>query len=246
MIIIIIMSVLYYLAVILLAIGLPVLAIYLIFVVVRPHKLQKFTDKQFSRKRIAATGSGGLLAAAVILGATISGTMPESVKADIAAQKTARIEAEAKDAAKHKPVVKTETTKVVVKYTSSEKQDAVLAKGTRKTTTMGVNGEKKDYYEVTYVDGKQTAKKFIKSEVAKQPINEVVTVGTYVAAKPKANPAPALSPQPVYAPAPSPTPASTYYANCTEARAAGVAPIYVGEPGYRSALDRDSDGIACE
>jgi len=37
-----------------------------------------------------------------------------------------------------------------------------------------------------------------------------------------------------------------YYENCTAARAAGAAPIYRGEPGYRSALDRDNDGIACE
>lgn len=39
---------------------------------------------------------------------------------------------------------------------------------------------------------------------------------------------------------------SVYYANCTEARAAGAAPILVGEPGYRSELDRDKDGVACE
>jgi hypothetical protein len=37
-----------------------------------------------------------------------------------------------------------------------------------------------------------------------------------------------------------------YYANCAAARAAGKAPLYRGEPGYRSGLDRDSDGIACE
>lgn len=39
---------------------------------------------------------------------------------------------------------------------------------------------------------------------------------------------------------------SVYFANCSEARAAGAAPILVGEPGYRPALDRDKDGIACE
>lgn len=42
------------------------------------------------------------------------------------------------------------------------------------------------------------------------------------------------------------TPAATYYANCTAAKAAGAAPLRQGQPGYRSALDRDSDGIACE
>lgn len=35
-------------------------------------------------------------------------------------------------------------------------------------------------------------------------------------------------------------------ANCSEARAAGAAPLHRGEPGYRSGLDRDGDGVACE
>ena len=42
------------------------------------------------------------------------------------------------------------------------------------------------------------------------------------------------------------TTAAVYYRNCTAARAAGVTPIYFGEPGYRPALDRDRDGVACE
>ena len=37
-----------------------------------------------------------------------------------------------------------------------------------------------------------------------------------------------------------------YYARCADARAAGVAPIYEGEPGFREQLDGDGDGIACE
>tara|TARA_R110000824_G_scaffold150891_3_gene321700 strand:- start:34 stop:513 length:480 start_codon:yes stop_codon:yes gene_type:complete len=39
---------------------------------------------------------------------------------------------------------------------------------------------------------------------------------------------------------------SAYYPNCTAARRAGAAPLYRGDPGYRSPLDRDNDGIACE
>lgn len=39
---------------------------------------------------------------------------------------------------------------------------------------------------------------------------------------------------------------AVYYANCAAARAAGVTPILRGQPGYRAALDRDGDGIACE
>ena len=39
---------------------------------------------------------------------------------------------------------------------------------------------------------------------------------------------------------------TVYYRNCREARAAGVAPIYRGQPGYRPEMDGDGDGIACE
>ena len=39
---------------------------------------------------------------------------------------------------------------------------------------------------------------------------------------------------------------SVYYPNCDAARAAGVAPIYRGSPGYREGMDGDLDGIACE
>lgn len=37
-----------------------------------------------------------------------------------------------------------------------------------------------------------------------------------------------------------------YFPGCNEARAAGLAPIYRNEPGYREAMDGDGDGIACE
>lgn len=48
-------------------------------------------------------------------------------------------------------------------------------------------------------------------------------------------------------PSPAPTTGSSaYYKNCAAACAAGAAPIYRGQPGYRPGLDRDGDGIACE
>lgn len=40
--------------------------------------------------------------------------------------------------------------------------------------------------------------------------------------------------------------ANTYYPNCTAAKAAGAAPLYRGQPGYSTKLDRDGDGVACE
>jgi hypothetical protein len=60
-------------------------------------------------------------------------------------------------------------------------------------------------------------------------------------------------PAPVPVPVPLPEAAGSgrsgglaHYPNCDAVRAAGQAPLYRGEPGYRSGLDRDGDGVACE
>jgi hypothetical protein len=44
----------------------------------------------------------------------------------------------------------------------------------------------------------------------------------------------------------TPAGGSVYYKNCSAVRAAGKAPLHRGDPGYRSGLDRDDDGVACE
>lgn len=36
------------------------------------------------------------------------------------------------------------------------------------------------------------------------------------------------------------------FANCSQARAAGAAPVRAGDPGYGRHLDRDGDGVGCE
>lgn len=37
-----------------------------------------------------------------------------------------------------------------------------------------------------------------------------------------------------------------HWPGCDDARAAGTAPIYDGEPGYSWRMDGDGDGVACE
>jgi hypothetical protein len=62
-------------------------------------------------------------------------------------------------------------------------------------------------------------------------------------------PAPAPAPAPRYtAPAPVAPPAASvqYFDNCSAARAAGAAPVRVGDSGYGRHLDRDGDGVGCE
>lgn len=52
-------------------------------------------------------------------------------------------------------------------------------------------------------------------------------------------------PQTTYELVPS-VPAVAPFRSCAAARAAGAAPVYRGDPGYSSAIDRDRDGVACE
>ncbi len=44
----------------------------------------------------------------------------------------------------------------------------------------------------------------------------------------------------------TPSESSVFYSGCREVRAAGAAPLYRGQPGYRIEMDGDNDGIACE
>lgn len=59
--------------------------------------------------------------------------------------------------------------------------------------------------------------------------------------------APEEPPAPVYLAEPAEEPQEyVYWRNCSHARAAGAAPVRVGDPSYRAGLDRDGDGIGCE
>jgi hypothetical protein len=74
--------------------------------------------------------------------------------------------------------------------------------------------------------------------------DSTITVRVAKIEQPKATPKP-QTPTAKPAPAPAP-PKAAYYANCAAAKAAGAAPLHRGQPGYRAALDRDNDGVACE
>lgn len=77
--------------------------------------------------------------------------------------------------------------------------------------------------------------------------DQPVPAGGGVVVAPEPAPQPAQAP--VQAPAPAPAPAApgnVSYANCAAVRAAGAAPIRVGDPGFESKFDRDGDGIGCE
>ena len=85
------------------------------------------------------------------------------------------------------PPTPTETTKEVteteeIPFTSREEKNADLPEGTRNIKTPGQKGEKTIVYTVTYVDGKETKREKKSETVTKQPVEEVVEVGTKKAA----------------------------------------------------------------
>jgi hypothetical protein len=87
------------------------------------------------------------------------------------------------------------------------------------------------------------------SVLAGCPGQPVANAGRPAAISGGFSPAPAPTSPPPAAPVSPPPAASSSgvtYANCAAARAAGVAPIHIGQPGYSRKLDRDGDGIACE
>lgn len=87
------------------------------------------------------------------------------------------------------------------------------------------------------------------TETTESPINSEAQAFLDYPNDPMPAPEPEPAPQPAPAPAPAAVPdsgGSAYYPNCAAARAAGAAPLYAGQPGYRAALDRDKDGVACE
>lgn len=85
--------------------------------------------------------------------------------------------------------------------------------------------------------------------LARCPDQALPRPGARVRVAVAARPAPAASARtPAPTRPPAPTRQGRAYANCDEARAAGVAPIHRGSPDYElnRRLDRDGDGIACE
>ncbi|TDD13118.1 hypothetical protein E1218_34955, partial [Kribbella turkmenica] len=145
--------------------------------------------------------------------------------------------------AKPTAVAPRKTTKTVVEFrTIAFKKKTVtddqLAKGEKIVTTKGADGTRRLTYEVTYVDGVQTAKELVKQEVTKQPRTQVTTVGTRTDEESGCDP--------------------NYSGGCVPiasdvdcAGGSGNGPEYVSGPVRVVGndiydLDRDNDGFGCE
>ena len=74
----------------------------------------------------------------------------------------------------------TVTTTETIKYDTIKEKTDELYEGQTKVKTEGVNGKIEHTYEVTYIDGKETERKLIKSETKTEVTDKVVLVGTRV------------------------------------------------------------------
>jgi resuscitation-promoting factor RpfB len=139
----------------------------------------------------------------------------------------------------HSPVVqKHQTTETqTIAHASKTVNDAALAEGTRKTRTKGADGTKTVTYEITLTDGVETGRTVVSEKVTKQPVTEVVAVGTKKKAQSSCDP---------------------NYSGCVPIASdvdckggSGDGPAYVQGPVNVIGtdiydLDRDGDGVACE
>jgi hypothetical protein len=104
----------------------------------------------------------------------------------------------------------------------------------------------KSKYQLTVTPAEHDA---IAGVLAGCPAQEVPAVGLVQASPVATVPARSVPVQPAATSALSAAPidaGAVYYRNCAAARAAGKAPVYRADPGYRAGLDADHDGIGCE
>jgi uncharacterized protein YabE (DUF348 family) len=114
--------------------------------------------------------------------------------------------------------------------------DATMPKGTQKTRTPGVPGTKTVVYEVTLVNGVETARRTLSESVTKAPVTQVVAVGTKQSAQCDPNYSGACVP---------------IASDVDCAGGSGDGPAYVQGPVRvigtdNHGLDRDHDGWGCE
>ncbi|UTX51102.1 G5 domain-containing protein [Candidatus Saccharibacteria bacterium TM7i] len=200
-----------------------------------PHNPSKSQPKETAPKKKLSKAkiiTGSVLGVLVLggIGNALGGATPPNTETQNTVVKSAAPQ----------PTTKVEEVKKTLPHSTTEKADATLPKGERRTISEGTHGEQTETYEVTYLDGKETGRKLVGATTTREPVNTVVHVGTYVA--PTSQPAR----QSTSTRNETSSSNNAYYKNCTAARNAGVTPIYRGQAGYASHLDRDGDGIACE
>ncbi|MEO8284025.1 MAG: excalibur calcium-binding domain-containing protein [Pseudarthrobacter sp.] len=206
------------------------------------------------------TGCGGAQkavqptpAAAVVDAIAVPGVVGLTLDKATAQLKELGFEVKAKDTVDGKAIVSEKNWQVT---SQDPTEGAQAAKGS--TVNLGVKSLEKIAAEKAAADKAATDKAAAEAAAAAKAATDKAAAdkaaadqaaaksAAQQAAQQAAKQAPAPAPA---APAPAPAvkaPAAVSYANCTAVKAAGAAPLYAGQPGYSTSLDRDRDGVACE
>jgi len=191
-------------------------------------KLADFT----SRERII--GVAAIIFAVISIGGISNAIGDSSTPAPVVAPApTAEV-----PAAEFKSTQETE----VVPFAKETKNDSTRNAGTSAVTIVGVNGVRTKIYKITMVNGVETGRELMSDVITTPAVNEVTSVGAYVAPAKKAS----SNCDPNYSGACVPIASDV---DC--AGGSGNGPAYVRGPVNVIGsdiydLDRDGDGVGCE
>lgn len=71
-----------------------------------------------------------------------------------------------------------------IPYETIEQENSELEQGVSNVIQNGVDGIERTVYNVTYTDDVETDREVVSVEITKEPINEIVEIGTYVEPEP--------------------------------------------------------------
>ncbi len=183
----------------------------------------------------------GIIASAFVLLAIISPTPDSANRSQLTNDADQLQNHQTIDTSVKQPIITTETKTVTtteaIAFESTTRNDSSIEKGRSIKSVTGVLGERTLIYDVKYQDSKEIERKLISSEVTKDPVNELILIGTkevvqYVV------PAPASNCDPNYTPC---VPNVSYDLDCPDI---GFMVSVIGSDPHR--FDRDNDGYGCE
>lgn len=135
--------------------------------------------------------------------------------------------------------IKTVTEEISAAFDTQTVEDSKTKKGETYIKTVGVPGVKTITYEVTFQDGIEKSRKIVSEAITKEPVKEVIAVGTYVYVAPEPVAKPSSNCDPNYTPC---VPNVSYDLDCPDI-GFSVTVIGYDKHGFDG---NDNDGNGCE
>lgn len=136
---------------------------------------KKWSDKQ-PKERLFTIVTRGLL---IVVGLVLLGSVVGALQSNSAptVDTTNKVQQLKVPTITHKTDIQTSS----IPFESTTQYDSTKASGTSTITTIGVNGVQTKTYDVTLTDGIETSRSIVSDVTTTTSVNQVTTVGTYVA-----------------------------------------------------------------